>query len=103
MPSKLKNLFLEHNVSNTELSDPLILAKYFNPVGAQTWYMTEYDPECEIFFWFVTGVAFPEWGTIGLSDFIDLELKWGMKIERDIHFTPIPFSEAVSESEKHGY
>ena len=48
-------------------------------------------------------MPFPEWGTIALSDFIGLDLKWGMKVERDLHFTPIPFSEAVSESEKHGY
>jgi len=103
IPQQLKTLFLEHHESNRTSLDPLVIAKYFNPVGAQTWYMTEFDPQDEIFFWFVTWMPFPEWGTIALSDFIGLDLKWGMKIERDLHFTPIPFSEAVSESEKHGY
>jgi len=32
--------------------------------------MTEYDPEHEIFFGFVTGMAFPEWGRISLQEFI---------------------------------
>jgi hypothetical protein len=25
-------------------SDPIVVAKFFNPTGAGTWYATEYDP-----------------------------------------------------------
>jgi hypothetical protein len=25
--------------------DPIVIAKFFNPTGAGTWYATEYDPE----------------------------------------------------------
>jgi hypothetical protein len=28
-----------------EVSDPIVIAKFFNPAGAGTWYATEYDPE----------------------------------------------------------
>ncbi len=27
-----------------EVSDPIVIAKFFNPAGAGTWYATEYDP-----------------------------------------------------------
>jgi len=62
--------------------------------------MTEYDPDTGVFMGFVTGMPFPEWGSICIRDFIDLELPFGMKIERDIHFQSQPFSEAVPESER---
>lgn len=64
--------------------------------------MTEYDPEGGIFYGFVTGMPFPEWGSMALQEFIDLKLPLEMKIERDIHFPFQPFfSDAVSEAEKH--
>jgi len=62
--------------------------------------MTEYDTEYGIFMGFVTGMPFPEWGSISIQDFIDLRLPLAMKIERDIHFDAQPFSQAVSETEK---
>ncbi len=100
MPSDLEKAFWEHLEENTGSADPLIVAKYFNPVGAQTWYISEYDPQEEILFGFVTGMPFPEWGTISLREFIELQLPLGMKIERDLYYTPQRFSEAVSAEEK---
>ena len=100
MPTALITQFELHNEINREIDDPLIVAKYFNPVWAQTWFMTEYDPDTGVFMGFVTGMPFPEWGSIWIRDFIDLELPFGMKIERDIHFQSQPFSEAVPESER---
>ena len=31
-------------------SDPIVIAKFFNPSGAGTWYSPEYDPTDKIFF-----------------------------------------------------
>ena len=28
-----------------QVKDPTVVAKFFNPTGAGTWYATEYDPE----------------------------------------------------------
>ena len=28
--------------------NPIIVAKFFNPVGSQTWFATEYNPETKI-------------------------------------------------------
>jgi len=40
-------------------SDPLVIAKFFNPTGAGTWYATEYDPQDQIFFGYVS--IFGDW------------------------------------------
>ena len=42
-------------VGNQEnLEDPIVVAKFFNPTGAGTWFATEYDPEEKEFFGYVS-------------------------------------------------
>ena len=42
-------------VGNQEdVEDPIVVAKFFNPTGAGTWFATEYDPEERIFFGYVS-------------------------------------------------
>ena len=40
--------------SQEEVKDHLIIAKFFNPTGAGTWYATEYNPETKVFFGYVS-------------------------------------------------
>lgn len=67
--------------------DPLVVAKFFNPCGAQTWYATEYDPETHICFGFVTlgDAECSEWGYFSLDELQDIEGPIGLGIERDLH------------------
>jgi hypothetical protein len=37
-----------------DVSDPVIVAKFFNPTGAGTWYAASYDPKSRLFFGFVS-------------------------------------------------
>jgi len=37
-----------------QVEDPIIVAKFFNPTGAGTWYAAEYDPKTRIFFGYVS-------------------------------------------------
>lgn len=68
-------------------------AKFFNPVGDGTWYMTEYDPE--------TGEAFglcmmhgeSELGYFSIPELASIRLRFGLGIERDRSFDPIPLKE----------
>ncbi len=67
--------------------DSLVLVKYFNPVGAGTWLITEAEQQedgnwllfgyCHIFEW--------EWGYVMLSDLQNLKLAFGLTIERDLY------------------
>ena len=70
-------------------SDPLIVAKYFDPKSSYTFYMLEYDPEERIAFGYVTGFAFDEYGSVSLAEWEDIAKargRMGLGIERDIHF-----------------
>lgn len=79
----------------TPLADKIVIAKFFNPTGAGTWYATEYDPIDKIFFGFVSifGDHNDEWGSFSLNELENYRGKFGLGIERDRHFTGKKFSE----------
>jgi hypothetical protein len=80
--------------------DPVVVCKFFNPVGAGTWYATEYDPESRIFFGYaaIFGDHNDEWGYFSLDELESLKLPFGLGIERDIYFTPKPVSQVVPKA-----
>lgn len=64
--------------------------KLFCPWGAATWLITEMDPEnndllfglCDL------GAGFPELGWVSLTEIASVKGPAGLKIERDMYFTP---------------
>lgn len=67
--------------------DRVPVAKFFNPVGSATWLMSEYDPETkEAFGLCDLGFGTPEIGRFSVAELEQVELPFGLKIERDIHF-----------------
>ena len=81
-------------------SDPVVVAKFFNPTGAGTWYATEYDPEDRLFFGFVSifGDWNDEWGSFSLDELQNYRGKFGLGIERDIYFEEKPISQVVPKA-----
>jgi len=82
-----------------EVKDPIVIAKFFNPIGRGYWFATEYDPKDKIFFGYVSlfGDYNDEWGSFSLEELESLELPMGMKIERDLHFKECPASEVIKQ------
>jgi len=80
--------------SQADALDPLILAKFFNPTGAGTWYATEYDPKTRLFFGYVSifGDWNDEWGYFSLDELQSYRGKFGLGIERDLYFQEQPSS-----------
>jgi len=76
--------------------DPIVVSKFFNPSGAGTWYATEYDPETKLFFGYVSifGDHCDEWGSFSLKELEEFRGRFGLSIERDLHFTEKRISEA---------
>ena len=60
--------------------------KLFNPCGAQSWFITEYDPETREAFGYVTGMGSDELGYISMNEVESVRLPFGLKIERDMHW-----------------
>ena len=83
--------------SQADEKDPLVIAKFFNPCGAGTWYATEYDPEHKIFFGYVSifGDHNDEWGSFSLEELKAYRGPLGLGIERDRYFVEKRSSEAI--------
>jgi hypothetical protein len=89
-----------------DVKDPIVVAKFFNPGGAGTWYATEYDPATRCFFGYVSifGDINDEWGYFSLDELESAtcpfylvgeghRYKLYAKIERDLYFPEQPISQ----------
>lgn len=94
-----KTLIQEFNRTGdqSEIENPFLVAKFFNPCGSATWYATEYDPETNICFGYVTGLFEDEWGSFSITELESITRPFGLSIERDIHFTPMSFKELMKK------
>jgi hypothetical protein len=79
-------------------SDPIVVAKFFNPTGAGTWYATEYDPASKVFFGYVSifGDWNDEWGSFSLAELEEYQGPFGIGIERDMWFESRPISKVLN-------
>ena len=76
-------------------ADAVVVAKYFFPATALTWYVTEGREEDDdyLFFGLVVGTdTSAEMGYFSLSQLSELNVR-GLKVERDIYFQPKKLSE----------
>lgn len=77
--------------------NPLVIVKFFNPCGAQTWYATEYDSQRKEFFGYVKTIPndLSEWGYFSLTELEEIRLPFGLKIERDLYFNEQPIKNLI--------
>jgi hypothetical protein len=76
------------------------IAKFFNPVGAATWIMCEYDPETKTAFgWCKMFHGCGEYGYFSLDELASVRLPLGLKIERDLYFNYKTMDEAIKANE----
>jgi|TARA_Y100000034_G_C6770429_1_gene343675 hypothetical protein len=89
-------LYSQDNRSSDEV---MVVAKFFDPCGAGTWYMTEYDPDERLAFGWVTlgmGPGCDELGYFSIAEMEKVKGPLGLGIERDIHWQPCPLSEVMN-------
>ena len=67
--------------------DPIVIAKFFNPTGAGTWWATEYNEKEKIFFGYVSifGDHNDEWGSFSLEELQSVKGFGGLGIEKDLY------------------
>ena len=82
--------------------DPLPVVKFFNPVGAATWLATELDSDDDTLFGLADlGFGSPELGSFSLSEIASVRLRFGLIIERDLHFAPCFPMSVYAEASRH--
>jgi len=64
--------------------------KLFTPDAACTWLLTELDPDDEdiAFGLCDLGLGFPELGCVRISELASVRGRFGLPVERDLHFNP---------------
>lgn len=72
-----------------EMESQMIVAKFFNPVGAGTWYLMNMDPEDEDYCWGIVSLFEVEMGSFSKSEIENFKGQFGLSIERDLYFEPI--------------
>ena len=89
---EIENKFKEYPLYSQDemLGNAKVIVKYFNPIGAGTWFITEGNKldngDYEMFGYCHLGDDLnAEFGTILLSELENLELPYGLKIERDLY------------------
>ena len=68
---------------------PEVIVKFFDPTGSWTWYATEGEKQPDgdwVFFGLVDGHE-KELGYFVLSELSNIRVRFGLGIERDIHFS----------------
>ena len=84
-----------------DVADPIVVAKFFNPCGAGTWYATEYYSKDRVFFGYVSifGDHNDEWGSFSLDELEGVTCRpLGLGIERDLYFTEQPISQLLQKA-----
>lgn len=80
-----------------QVRDPIVHVKLFTPMSGWTWLLTEYDPEEDLAFGFAYNSQHAdgaELGYVSLAELKELRVRGIPAVERDIHFTAKPLSQA---------
>jgi hypothetical protein len=75
---------------NKKPEDIKIVVKLFNPTGGETWYL--YEQEDENIYWGFVNLGDPEMsecGTVSMQELMGFRGRFGLGIERDMHFKPL--------------
>jgi hypothetical protein len=70
-----------------------IVAKFFTPTSSWTWYLMNQDPDDPDYLWGIVKGFEVEIGSFSLSDLQKYRGRFGLAIERDLHFRPLPARE----------
>jgi hypothetical protein len=69
-----------------EMENQMIVAKFFNPAGAGTWYLMNMDPNDEDYCWGIVNLFEVEIGSFSKSELENFKGPLGLGIERDLYF-----------------
>ena len=85
-----------------KVKDPIVIAKFFSPIGRGYWFAIEYNPKDKIFFGYVSlfGDHCDEWGYFSLEELENYRGRFNLGIERDLHFKETKSSEVIKQYTK---
>ena len=89
LTKEIREKLLANGRNRPSASEAKPVLKLFNPCRAATWLFTELDEDGDTLFGLCDlGMGEPELGYASLSEITSVRLPFGLKIERDLWFTP---------------
>ncbi|MBS1495094.1 MAG: DUF2958 domain-containing protein [Bacteroidetes bacterium] len=79
----------EQYPKGSDLESQVIVAKFFNPTGAGTWYFMNQDPNDPEYCWGICHIFEWEIGSFSKSELENYKGRMSLGIERDLHFTEV--------------
>ena len=67
-----------------------VVAKFFDPCGSWAWYLMNQDPKDPDYLWGIVKGYEVECGSFSLSELQSIRRPFGLGIERDLYFRPLP-------------
>ena len=102
----IANAAAHHEAMQHDLREPdaAPVVKFFNPCGAATWLFSELDGDGDTLFGLCDlGFGCPELGSASLAEIASVRVEFGLKIERDLHFTATqPLTVYAEAARQHG-
>ena len=91
--------------STLGIDDQKVWVKLFNPTGGQTWYITAYTPAEKMAFGFVNlgDAEMAELGYISMDEIEKFRGRFGLPIERDRGFEPMPLRQVMDTIKNGGH
>jgi hypothetical protein len=80
--------------SQEGVDDPIVRAHFFNPSGAGDWWITEGSRDGDDYRMFgLCDLGWPELGYVSMNELQGYVGRFGLGIERDLHWVQKPLSE----------
>jgi hypothetical protein len=73
----------------SDMEKQVIVAKFFNPTGSGTWWLMNQDPNDPDYCWGICHIFEWEVGSFSKSELENYRSRFGLGIERDIHFEEV--------------
>jgi Protein of unknown function (DUF2958) len=102
MPAELRQRLLANGAVRSE-TDHIPVVKFFDPCGAATWIITEMMSDGDSLFGIADlGFGCPELGYLSLAELKSVRGRFGLGIERDLHFVArFPLSVYAEAAKRH--
>jgi len=81
---------------DTEEAEPMARVKLFDPTSSWIWYIVAYNPKTRTAFGLVDGFE-KELGYIDMEELVNFRGRFGLPIERDLHWKPCPLKIAQKD------
>jgi hypothetical protein len=85
-------------IADMNLDEVVCKVKLFNPTGRGNWYIAAYDPETRVA-WGVAEIHSREAGPIDMAEIVHYRDRFGLPIERDLHYSPRTVAALLSKGE----